>query len=123
MGGILLDQAVILSGGPGEYITLNTLFGAVVVLAVIVLIMLITYFTNIKPNLGSNASGAAADQNPVQTVFDHIDRSEAEELINDGELVAVITAAIYASMGDSVPADGFVVRSIRKTNSKRWMNA
>ena len=36
-----------------------------------------------------------------------------EELADDTELVAVITAAIAASTGTS--SDGFVVRSIRKS--------
>lgn len=42
---------------------------------------------------------------------------EEEELSNDEELVAVITAAIYAfeaEAGADVPADGLVVRSIRR---------
>ena len=45
-----------------------------------------------------------------------------ENLVDDKELVAVITAAIMASMGENVPADGLVVRSIRKVNKKRWAN-
>ncbi|MGN1402930.1 MAG: OadG family protein [Ruminococcus sp.] len=44
-----------------------------------------------------------------------------EELTDDLELVAVITAAIAASEG--VPADGFVVRSIRKSAQNRWKRA
>ncbi len=119
MGSILISQAMLL-GGLSSYITLNTLFGAVVVLAVIVLIMLITYFVNIKPNLMDNSTeGSDADSNTLNNAT-----AKAEvDLINDYELVAVITAAIYASMGDSVPKEGFVVRSIRRVNSKNWMNA
>ncbi len=41
-----------------------------------------------------------------------------EELVDDGELVAVIAAAIAAAEGTS--ADGFVVRSIRKSNKRTW---
>ena len=41
-----------------------------------------------------------------------------EELSDDLELVAVITAAIAASAGTST--DGFVVRSIRRSNNSRW---
>jgi len=63
----------------------------------------------------------------TSTTVDHIIaqivEQEEEELNEDFELVAVITAAIYASMGEVVPADGFIVRSIRKVNSKRRMNA
>lgn len=49
-----------------------------------------------------------------------------EELSDDLELAAVITAAIYAyeeSMGTLVPADGLVVRSIRKANKSRWQKS
>lgn len=41
-----------------------------------------------------------------------------EELVDDGELVAVIAAAIAAAEGTST--DGFVVRSIRKSNKRTW---
>ena len=43
---------------------------------------------------------------------------EEEELVDDGELVAVIAAAIAAAEGTST--DGFVVRSIRKSNKRTW---
>lgn len=121
MGGLLISQAVLLTGDASSFITLNTLFGAVVALAVLFLIMVITYFVNIKPNLNDTTSGKTAGSSA--DVFDQISKTEEEELVNDSELVAVIMAAIYASMGDAVPADGFVVRSIRKANGKRWMNA
>jgi glutaconyl-CoA/methylmalonyl-CoA decarboxylase subunit delta len=120
MGSVLVSQAM-LSGGLSSYITLNTLFGAVVVLAVVVLIMLITYFVNIKPNLIDNS--AESSDSVSSTVNNATTKAGEADLINDYELVAVITAAIYASMGDSVPTDGFVVRSIRRVNSKNWMNA
>lgn len=41
-----------------------------------------------------------------------------EELVDDLELVAVITAAIAASEG--VPADGFIVRSIKRSAQNKW---
>ena len=55
----------------------------------------------------------------VETPKTEVVEPEAEEdLSNDEELVAVITAAIYAfeaEAGESyVPADGLVVRSIRR---------
>lgn len=40
-------------------------------------------------------------------------------LTDNAELVAVITAAIVASMGNDVPKDGLIVRSIRKINRSR----
>ena len=122
MGSNILSQAVVLSDGMSSYVNLNTLLGAVVVLAIIVLIMLITYFVTIKPNLNTT-SEKEVSSNYVGNTITQTPQKEQEELISDCELVAVITAAIYASMGDAVPADGFVVRSIRKANSKKWINA
>lgn len=118
-------QAMVLTEKPfSDYININTLFIAVVVLAVIVLIMLITYFANIKPGLSNSSDVKTAPGNDtVDNVLAQITQSEEEELINDCELVAVITAAIAASMGEAVPADGLVVRSIKRVNSKKWMNA
>lgn len=58
----------------------------------------------------------------VDKVLSQIQTQE-QNLINDAELVAVITAAIMASMGDEAPADGLVVRSIKKVNKQAWMRA
>lgn len=120
----VINQTMVLSNGSlSDYINLNTLFGAVIVLAAIVLIMLITYFVNIKPNLMGASSKTAVSSNNVDHAIAQIVGNEEEELISDCELVAVITAAIYASMGDAVPAEGLVVRSIRKSNVSKWKNA
>ena len=43
-------------------------------------------------------------------------------MTDDLELIAVIAAGIAASEG-ATSTDGFVVRSIRKTNAKKWQNA
>ena len=48
--------------------------------------------------------------------------SAKEELSDDTELVAVIAAAIAAYEG-AASTDGFVVRSIRKSNKSKWQNA
>jgi hypothetical protein len=121
----VISQAMVLSGvSLSDYISLNTLFGAVIVLAVIMLIMLITYFVNIKPNLNSpSMSTQVVERISVDNTISQIVSKEEDELISDCELVAVITAAIYASMGDAVPAGGLVVRSIRKSNASKWKNA
>ncbi len=121
----VISQAMVLSGASlSDYISLNTLFGAVIVLAVIMLIMLITYFVNIKPNLNSpSTSTQVVERGSVDNTLAQIVSNEEDELISDCELVAVITAAIYASLGDEVPAGGLVVRSIRKSNASKWKNA
>lgn len=113
----IISQAVILSGSKiSEYITLDSLFYAVVALAVLFLIILIVYFINIKPNL--NPGNTEAAPSSVDNAIAQIVENEEGELIGNYELVAVITAAIHASMGDAVPAGGFVVRSIRKANKR-----
>lgn len=121
----VISQAMVLGGATlSDYININTLFGAVVVLAVIILLMLITYFVNIKPNLNSTStSNQVVQRSSVDNAIAQIVGNEEDELISDCELVAVITAAIYASMGDAVPAGGLVVRSIRKSNASKWKNA
>ncbi len=121
----VISQAMVLSDASlSDYISLNTLFGAVIVLAVIMLIMLITYFVNIKPKLNNQSTSSQMVKIcSVDNEISQIVSNEEDELISDCELVAVITAAIYASMGDAVPAGGLVVRSIRKSNASKWKNA
>lgn len=46
-----------------------------------------------------------------------------EDVTDDLELVAVVTAAIMASMGDEVPADGLVVKSIKRRKLNKWHSA
>lgn len=109
----VLSQAVVLSDVK-SYVNINTLFGVVVVLAVLLLIALI-YLVNIMSYLKNNSADKSVSQNntsdnAVAKTAGH----EQEELVGNNELVAVITAAIHEYMGSDVPADGFVVRSIRR---------
>jgi len=103
---------------------LNMFLGMGTVFLVLTLIILLLSFFKFIPYLQEKMSGKEKE---TSTTVDHIIaqivEQEEEELNEDFELVAVITAAIYASMGEVVPADGFIVRSIRKVNSKRRMNA
>lgn len=97
-------------------ISVETITYITAILAVIILIIgIITLGVAIKTNgkLRSNQE-TSLDQNPVP-----VQSTGNQNLVADTELVAVITAAIYASMGDQVPADGLVVRSIHKVNTKR----
>ena len=48
--------------------------------------------------------------------------ADEEDLTDDLELVAVIAAAIAASEG-AATTDGFVVRSIKRANTRKWQNA
>lgn len=60
---------------------------------------------------------------PIQEAAESEELIYEEELSDDLELAAVITAAIYAyeeSAGVEVSTDGLVVRSIRRSNKSRW---
>jgi len=111
----LISQTTILSSDSlSKYININSLFGVVVGLAILLLIVL-AYLINIKSHLVNSSSvKASKHNNSVDNAIAQIVGTEQEELVSNNELVAVITAAIHASMGDEVPAGGFVVRSIRK---------
>ena len=62
---------------------------------------------------------APAPAAPVAPVV--VEEEEEEELVDDLELVAVITAAIAAS--ENTSSDGFVVRSIKRANNRKWQKA
>ena len=102
---------------------LNTVIGMGTVFVVLIFIsLIISCFglfakvnTNKKAETKSAESAVAAD--PVVTQI-----AQKEELAGDAELVAVIAAAIAAYEG-SGSTDGFVVRSIRKSNKSKWQNA
>lgn len=112
---VVINQAVVLSD-VSSYVNINTLFGVVVVLAVLILIAL-AYLISIlsylkKDSADSTVIKSTSGDNAIAPIAGTVQ----EDLIGNHELVAVITAAIYASMGGDVPADGLVVRSIRKVN-------
>ena len=105
---------------------LNTLIGIGVVFIVLILIsLLISCFSLINKaeqaikNRKENkvAVAAAGMDNTIAQIV----QKEEEELVDDLELVAVISAAVAAYTGSST--DGFVVRSIKKSNKKRWQSA
>lgn len=90
-----------------------------VVFAVLILIIQLIYAFKVLPK-AQGASARGKEQNTaIDNVINQIANQEEQELIDDQELVAVIMAAIYASMGTEAPADGLIVRSIRKVNVRR----
>lgn len=107
---------------------LNTLIGMGTVFIVLILISLIISCFNIIPKIqekqkkkaeakAASEAGAAVQADPVVAQI-----AAKEELADDTELVAVIAAAIAAYEGAG-STDGFVVRSIRKSNKSKWQNA
>jgi len=98
---------------------MNTLMGMGTVFVVLILISFIISLFGIVNKAQNKPKAAPVEE--VQQV--QAPQAVEEELVDDLELVAVITAAIMASMGDEAPADGLVVRSIKKRNVKNWKNA
>lgn len=101
---------------------MNTLIGMGTVFVVLILIsLIISCFTLVskfekKQKKAEEPAAAAASAPVVEQI------AAKEELSDDTELVAVIAAAIAAYEG-AASTDGFVVRSIRKSNKSKWQNA
>lgn len=88
----------------------------------ILLILGIVYALKILPGLfGGSVKGESTKA--VDKVLTSISQYEDINLSDDKELVAVITAAIMASMGSSAPQEGLVVRSIKRKNTNNWNKA
>ncbi len=105
-----------------EKAALNTLLGMGTVFCVLILISLIISLFGFIPKLQDKLSKkpvAAEAPKPVAAVA--APAAAEEELSDDLELVAVISAAIAAYEGTS-SADGFVVRSIKRSG-KKWQSA
>ena len=98
---------------------MNTVIGMGTVFAVLILIsLIISCFTLI-----SKLESKPKKEEPVPAEAPVVQQIAAkEELSDDTELVAVIAAAIAAYEG-AASTDGFVVRSIRKSNKSKWQNA
>lgn len=91
---------------------MNTVMGISIVFGVLIIICLLICCFNIFPYLEKKKAGKTAAAAPAQdTAPAHIEVRE-ERQTDDGELIAVIAAAIAAAEGTST--DGFVVRSIRR---------
>lgn len=99
---------------------MNTVIGMGTVFAVLILIsLIISCFTLIS----KFESKQKKKEEPAPAAAPVVEQIAAkEELSDDTELVAVIAAAVAAYEG-AASTDGFVVRSIRKSNKSKWQNA
>lgn len=113
---------------------LDAFLGIGIVFTVLVFISIIIwsfkYFSVIENKIKEkNLKQETSNLNSVDNTLSQIVMKESEELVqetnlvDDLELVAVITAAIYASLGDNVPTNGLIVRSIKKSNKGSWLRA
>lgn len=106
---------------------LNTLMGMGIVFVVLIFLsLLISCFKYIhiaeeKMRQKKEPAPAAAAPAQAAPIVAEEPAAEEEELVDDLELVAVITAAIAAAA--DTPADGLVVRSIRRASAAKWKRA
>lgn len=118
------------TGEKMEKAALNTLMGMGTVFVVLIVISFIiglfVYIPRIQEKFSKKTTGTAdrAANTNTQAVNNTIAQiiEKEEELTDDLELVAVISAAIAASEG-AESTDGFVVRSIKRANTRKWQNA
>ena len=95
----------------------NSLMGILIVFCVLIFISFIISLFKYLPGSGA-AKPKVAPAAPKPAAAPKAPAKASENLVNDQELVAVITAAIYAYEssvgGASVSGDPLVVRSIRR---------
>lgn len=99
---------------------LNTLLGMGTVFIVLIFICLIISCFSLISKAQARAakkSGTEIKQEAADHTIAQISEREEENLTDDMELVAVISAAIAASEG-AVSTDGFIVRSIKRANRR-----
>lgn len=111
---VLSTGEILQKAGLNTVIGMGTVF--VVLIFISFIIALLPKATGVVENLGKKKTTApAVKAEPVQTP------AAEEELADDLELVAVISAAIAAYTGTS--SDDFVVRSIRRSAKNKWKKA
>jgi len=106
---------------------LNTVIGMGIVFVVLIFISYIISLLKYIPKLiekftkNSNSNNMESEKEPAIDYETSLETGDSIDIsvTDNAELVAVITAAIMASMGKEVPEDGLIVRSIRKINRSR----
>lgn len=107
------------SSGSGSVTNAINLLGPGTCILILALVILVSFITaKVASNRSTDNESTNNKENSMDSVIAHIVENEEVELSSDSELVAVITAAIQASMGETAPVGGFIVRSIRKKNTR-----
>lgn len=103
---------------------LNTVLGMGTVFVVLILIAFIISLFKFIPRIQAMFSGktkeSSEDESPKTEISLPAVSEAASETPDDGELIAVIAAAIAAAEAEKGNSDGFVVRSIRRRPSNKW---
>ena len=113
------------TGEKMEKAGMNTLMGMGTVFLVLIFISLLIsgfkFINDFEKKMKAKEGNAEASAAPAVPEVSAAPVAEAEELVDDLELVAVITAAIAASANSST--DGLVVRSIKRAPGAKWKRA
>jgi len=103
---------------------LNTILGMGMAFFVLIIVSLVIslfpFINKITEKKDKKTSDKVIAEKAIDNATTQIAEKE-EELSDDAELVAVISAAIAAYEGTS--GTGFQVRSIRKSNKSNWKRA
>ncbi len=117
-------SAIYTFGEKMEKAALNTLMGMGTVFIVLIFMTFIfAQFKHINKLEKKLKSKKVEVKETASNVVEQITKTEEveEDLVDDLELVAVITAAIAAS--ENTSADGLVVRSIKRAGNQKWRRA
>lgn len=118
-------SAIYTFGEKMEKAALNTLMGMGTVFIVLIfmsfIFSLFKYINRLENKLKSKKVEVKETASNVVEQITKTEEVEEEDLVDDLELVAVITAAIAAS--ENTSADGLVVRSIKRAGNQRWRRA
>lgn len=96
----------------------NTIMSISIVFIVLIFIAFVIYLLKFIPRLFGLEK---KEEKKEDVVVEPVATAPVEEdVTDDTELVAVITAAIIASMGNEAPADGLVVSSIKRRTGSKW---
>ena len=118
-------SAVYTFGEKMQKAALNTLMGMGTVFVVLIFMTFIfsqfKHINKLEKKLKSKKVEVKETASNVVEQITKTEEVEEEDLVDDLELVAVITAAIAAS--ENTSADGLVVRSIKRAGNQRWRRA
>ena len=115
---LLLDlEKVNATVGPGEAV-MNTLIGMGTVFVVLILISIIIFLLKFVPKMFEKKKAEQEAVKQEKPAAKAVAKQEEVPVTDNTQIIAVITAAIAAQMeaetGVCVPADGLVIRSIKK---------
>ena len=104
-----------------EHAGLNTLLGMGMAFFVLIIISLVISCFPLFLGGHNKKEVKKTEKITTEQAIDHTisQIEEQEEMADDAELVAVISAAI-AAFEDTSHTEGFQVRSIRKVNKRNW---